>query len=312
MRGVRLFFAALPALTLVAGLVSELPERIAIHWGFFGVPDGSAPRGIAFAVAVAVVAGLSLCALVRSRSEEHVSELVTLSFVAALCTGVWAGICFANHGQVSWEEAALSLWTGLGFITTACLASWAVARVVRRPETTGSKPSIGLQEGQTGVFFTQIASPLMGALAILLLGLSALVLLNASSFLALFLSVLAVLLLMFARVSLSIDRVGLSITYGLFAFPRQTIPMSEIVSAEAIIVRPLAYGGWGYRGSLHVFGKAALVLRAGVAIKLLLANGKTFVVTVDNAESGAGLINDLVRNSSTLESRDSAGTTQLG
>jgi hypothetical protein len=56
----------------------------------------------------------------------------------------------------------------------------------------------------------------------------------------------------------------------------------------------MQWGGWGYRGSRRLFRKAAVVLRAGPALRLDLADDTQLVVTVDDAESGAGLLNDLL------------------
>lgn len=299
MRVVQLFLALLPAVALVVGLVAELPEYIAIHWGLSGQPDGSAPSGVAFVVALVAIAGTSLYALIRSRAESKPggpTELVSLSFVATLLTGVWTGICSANHEVVAWEQATLSLWASVAFVGAACTAAWVVGRLVRRPaEAARERASVGLREGQRGVFFSQVASPLMAGLAVLLMAAGVVVLLNASWVAAAGLCSVSVVLLMFARVSVSIDDAGVHIAYGPFSVPRQTIPLRDVVSAEAIDVRPMAYGGWGYRGSLRFLGKAALVLRAGVGIKLSLESAKTFVVTVDDAGTAAGLINDLVR-----------------
>jgi hypothetical protein len=36
------------------------------------------------------------------------------------------------------------------------------------------------------------------------------------------------------------------------------------------------------------------VLRSGPALRLALRNGKTFLVTVDDAATGAALLNDLI------------------
>jgi hypothetical protein len=47
-------------------------------------------------------------------------------------------------------------------------------------------------------------------------------------------------------------------------------------------------------GLLLVFGAAAVVLRRGPALRLTLRDGKTFLVTVDDAATGAALLNDLI------------------
>jgi hypothetical protein len=43
-----------------------------------------------------------------------------------------------------------------------------------------------------------------------------------------------------------------------------------------------------------MFGAAAVVVRRGPALRLSLRDGKTFLVTVDDAETGAALLNDLI------------------
>lgn len=299
MRIVQLFIALLPMLALAVGLAAELPEQIAIHWDLSGQANGSAPSGLAFLLAFVAIAGTSSYALFRSRTEAMSSgptELVSLSFIATLLTGVWAGVCAANHRVDAWEEASLSLWMSMLFVGTACAFAWGVGKLVRRPAAEPKdSASVGLRDGQRGVFFAQVASPLMAGLAVAFLAAATIVLMNASWVLAASLGALSVVLLMFARVSVSIDESGVHMTYGPLSFPRQTIPLCDVVSAEAIEVRPMAYGGWGYRGSLRIAGKAALVLRAGTGIKLSLEQAKTFVLTVDDAASAAGLINDLVR-----------------
>ena len=47
-------------------------------------------------------------------------------------------------------------------------------------------------------------------------------------------------------------------------------------------------------GSLLRFGDVSVVLRGGPALRLTLREGKTFLVTVDDAATGAALLNDLI------------------
>jgi hypothetical protein len=83
------------------------------------------------------------------------------------------------------------------------------------------------------------------------------------------------------------------VRYGPLPWPTSHIALSSIKTAIAIDVRPSAHGGWGYRGSRRLFGKAAVVVRGGDGIRIDLADGTEFVVTVDDAEQGAGVLNDL-------------------
>lgn len=61
--------------------------------------------------------------------------------------------------------------------------------------------------------------------------------------------------------------------------------------AEAV---DLTAFNFGYRGSLAVFGSATVALRRGPALSLILRDRKAFTVTVDDAATGAALLNDLI------------------
>jgi hypothetical protein len=71
----------------------------------------------------------------------------------------------------------------------------------------------------------------------------------------------------------------------------------------------LSGNSFGYRGSLLIFGAAAVILRRGPALKLTLRDGKTFLVTVDDAATGAALLNDLLKaeTAETAEGGSSGG-----
>jgi hypothetical protein len=83
------------------------------------------------------------------------------------------------------------------------------------------------------------------------------------------------------------------VAYGPLGLPRQRVPLSRIRGARAIHVTPLRHGGWGYRGSLLVFGRAAIVVRGGDGIRVDCDRGR-LVITIDDADTAAGLLNDLV------------------
>ena len=52
------------------------------------------------------------------------------------------------------------------------------------------------------------------------------------------------------------------------------------------------FGGWGLR--LSVEGRFGVVLRQGEAIEVTRANGRRFLVTVDDAATGAALLQALI------------------
>jgi hypothetical protein len=95
------------------------------------------------------------------------------------------------------------------------------------------------------------------------------------------------------RVEVRVDGDGLEARTR-WGFPRVRFPLAEIEQATAIDVRPSRWGGWGYRGSVSLFRRAAWVLHGGPGIRLDLAKGRVFVVAVDDAEAGAAALADLL------------------
>ena len=70
-----------------------------------------------------------------------------------------------------------------------------------------------------------------------------------------------------------------------------SVPLRRIATAQAIDIHPTDWGGWGYRGSLTLMKRAAVVLRAGPGIRLDLHDGEVFVVTIDDPDRPARLLN---------------------
>ena len=107
-------------------------------------------------------------------------------------------------------------------------------------------------------------------------------------------ALLLLVYLAFGWIRVSVDARGLRIRYGVLPWPVTSVPLDDIRQAERIDLRPLEWGGWGYRGSRKAFRRAAVVLRGGDAIKLQLTDGREFAVTVDDAATGAAVLTDLL------------------
>ena len=107
-------------------------------------------------------------------------------------------------------------------------------------------------------------------------------------------ALLVILYLALGWIRVSVDARGLRIRYGLLPRPVTSVPLDDIRRAERIDLAPFQWGGWGYRGSRKAFGRAAVVLRAGDAIKLQLTDGSEFAVTVNDAATGAALLAGLL------------------
>jgi hypothetical protein len=70
---------------------------------------------------------------------------------------------------------------------------------------------------------------------------------------------------------------------GTLGFPRVSIPIDQIAQVSTLDIKPIRWGGWGYRGSLRAFKRAAMIVRAGEGIRIDLNGGRIFIVTVDDA-----------------------------
>ncbi len=94
------------------------------------------------------------------------------------------------------------------------------------------------------------------------------------------------LMVQFRRITITVDDTHLRTAFAWPGFIRVRIPLAEIERLEYVPdLRPVRYGGWGYRGSLRVLKKAAVVLRRGPGVIFALTGDRRYIVTVDEAES---------------------------
>ena len=107
---------------------------------------------------------------------------------------------------------------------------------------------------------------------------------------AYFLLILAALpTIALSRVRVDINSEELKMSFGPIGWPTKRIPTADLVSADAIDLAPMQWGGWGYR---WLPGRTAVVLRKGPAIAVEKADGKLFAVTVGDASTGAEVLRD--------------------
>ncbi len=75
------------------------------------------------------------------------------------------------------------------------------------------------------------------------------------------------------------------VLYGPGGLVRQIFGPDQIVSAKARDLSFPQVGGWGYRGSLTMLRRAAVVTRRGDALELQLTRKRRFIVTVDEPDA---------------------------
>lgn len=299
----------MPMVTLAAIIIpylavrSDLPDRVATHFDGSGTPDGSMSPGMMILTTLALAGlGVAGCAwLAWSRSPLPRSLAPTVGFLGGFLAGMGAGIALvtvlSQRGLDDWTEApdvwALVVVPVVLGVALGVLASWFASILPAKPSThlAGTPPSMKLDHGQHAVWTETLHSKWLlrfGVIAIV-----AGVVVAAGTFWWLMLPAVfsGVAMISFATLRVRADQHGLHIRYGILPWPRTSVDVADIETASVIDVRPMEWGGWGYRGSLKLMKQAAVVHRAGPGIRLDLVDGKVFVVTVDNPEQPVALLN---------------------
>ena len=176
----------------------------------------------------------------------------------------------------------------------AALADYALRRYagLGLPDDGFPRSSLGLRPGERAVWTGRARTrwPLATWWLAVLLGLG--VLDRDLITQLIFVSVVVVIALLgFTSVRVTVAARGVTVGYGVLGLRLTRIPLRRIAFAEAVerekSILPIT-------GSLLTFGDVSVVLRGGPALRLTLRDGKAFLVTVDDAATGAALLNDLI------------------
>jgi hypothetical protein len=184
-------------------------------------------------------------------------------------------------------------------VVVAALAAAAVSRSARSldaavvAESPAERATVGLASGERATWIASAHNRWLGGIALVLVGAAAAGHTLVPGWSALSCVAIAVLLAAFAEIHARVDDRGLSIAFGPWRLPRMRVPLDRIRNARMIDIEPMANGGWGYRGSLSILGRAAVIVRRGEGLELRLDRDQTLIVSVDDAKTAAGLINDL-------------------
>ena len=282
---------------------SDLPDRVASHYGISGRPDGSMTLDQFVIVIGALMAlGLGACvaiALTRRKFQPMFAPSVSFvgAFIGALCAGILATTAIDQRGLERWQDATLSPWALIvwigGSVIVGSTAAWIASSLPFKGKTGTdvSPPAMNLAPGERVFWSSTLSSrwPLLSGLAILLVALVVKQL--TELWVVLVLLLIAITLSAFGRIRVTADQSGLQVRYGFFGWPRTSVPIHRIATAQAIDIRPADWGGWGYRGSLALLKRAAVVLRAGPGIRVDLHDGKVLAVTIDDPDQPARLLN---------------------
>lgn len=310
----------LPAVVVIAGLVllllaaPSLPDPVAVHWGADGRPDGFGPLWLTLLLVGVTGLGLPVLLTVMTlpalRAGDHgrvypflaafsLGLAVFVTLLVTVATLQQAGLANAQDAPPVW--LALASATVLG--GAAGVAGWFIQP--RDPFAAAAAEAAApttLAPGETAVWVRRVAISRTGTIALgsavlLLVCITVITALTIDDILALWITAAATVVVALAVLTnlvfhVRIDDSGLTVTSAA-GWPRFHVALSDVRDAADVSVDPMGeFGGWGMRWAPN--GRFGVVVRKGPGIEVRRSNGKTFTVTVDDAHTGAALLNGLV------------------
>lgn len=299
-------WAMVAGLGLLAGVPwllvwGDVPDPLATHFGAGGEANGHMGHPVALGfLGGGVVVAMVWLRLAQRRHDRQLTA--TAMFFGAVFAVVSLLTARANEGVARWEDAELPLWL-LVFPTIGAAGLAALAAALEPSKVHDVAPSgaprlplrasdrvawLGRARGGWVLWFPLVLS---GILSIASLGHPLVALGPFAAFLACF---------GFGAVRVRVSERGVLVRPWLVSWPHVELSLDDIEGAQAVHINPLEWGGWGYRGSLRLSGRAAWVLRRGDALVLELTRGRRFAVTVDGADEAAAVVNGLLARSTTV------------
>lgn len=300
------------AMTLVGMIVMltwlpDLPATVAVHWGLDG-PDGFASPLLSIFLPIAIV--VVFCAFsVGSAWATRPSGLLAPTQKFVLVTGIWlsAMLTLAIGGSlaIQREISDAAVPGGVGtFMLIGAAAGLVLAAagwfVLPAADTTNSpasavvpaavEPGERVSWSKTVGLAVPVVALVIGTLVVVIAAaVATAIVAPAEVWFGVGALVVVLLLLLFtASWRVTADVRGLIVRNAL-GWPRVAIPVSRISAVHVVQVDAAAeFGGWGYRWGGP--GRTGIILRSGEAIEVTATNGKRFVVTVGDAETGASVL----------------------
>ncbi|KAA9379762.1 DUF1648 domain-containing protein [Microbispora cellulosiformans] len=305
-------WTVLVAAVLVAvplAFAGRLPDPVASHWGPSGQPDRSMPSAALtlFALVWAVIAGTGLAGLARARGEirreTRAWYAAGLGWIGGFLIGIQAVTVAANLGRDDWTQAASLNWE-IAVVVGVAFALGALGRLAGRlgpddapPERERPGPLIDLDPRKRPVWVSTATAPWAVALGVVAF---AVALSFAAAALwglapagwatALPLALVGVIGLAVSSVSVRIASEGLTMAFGPLRWPSRTVRLERVERAWVDWRSPVQVGGWGIRG---LPGRATVMIRGGECLVVRYTSGGQLAISVDDAETGAALLNTL-------------------
>lgn len=280
----------------------RLPDPVASHWGLDGRPDGSLPL---LADAILPAAMLALMVAIPWRAvttaDRRIGQwlLAVVTAVVALLAALRVVTLAANLDAPDWSAAGRLTPSVLVVVLVVAGVGAALGRRVgatlpeRAPRRRSVMATARLDDevlvwhGRASAPPALLAMPLIALAAAFAAVLAPGGLRGPLVAVAILIGVVAAA---FGSVRATVGPAGLVVRLGVLGWPRVRVPIDDVETVEVEDVEPLHYGGWGWR---VVPGTRALVLRRGEAIRVGRRSAPTLVVTIDDADSAAGVLSAL-------------------
>lgn len=294
------------AIAIVALLLLDLPEQIAVHWNFEGADrfgtkaDLVVPLALVVPLLIAVMVGFFV-ALSRNGSNTALERFIvgTVNFVGIGIPLTMLGTALAQLSGPDESGATAAVWVCGGLAVGAAagvglaLLTTPIAVV---PAGELGAPALALGDTERAAWSRSV---LPSAVPAIVIAASAVVvtvvLIVVGSPVALTVVLLAVFVAAFSLLlwRVRVDNRGILVRSAL-GIPRFVIAPHQIVEAREIAVDPVRqFGGWGIRFGGLGWG---VIVRRGQAIEVVRSDGKAnFVVTVDDAATAAALLTAIAR-----------------
>lgn len=292
------------AAILLTSWRSDLPDPIAVHWGARSMPDGFGSAGqpiliMAVLALVAIAAGVATTltapssSVARSFAGLTAGISVFLSGVVLVSTAVQRGVAdaavVAFPGWVIPVAAAVAI--GAGLVAAAIIPDWAGSPGAPVGDPVQALP---ISADERVVWSSSVTAPLP---VVLLAGLGVVATLIPAVLLGMWWMLTISVALVAATATMltirvTVDRSGLRVRSAL-GWPRTRTAAGQIASVGTTRVRALRdFGGFGYRIAVHghLRGARGFILRSGEALVVTTRDGGTEVVVVDDAETGAAVL----------------------
>ncbi|HEY9497536.1 MAG TPA: DUF1648 domain-containing protein [Terrimesophilobacter sp.] len=295
------------ATVLMLTWLPDLPDPIAVHWGGAGA-DGFGPAlpfALLPALTALIVGGGAVSMAWRPSASgrlgwnQKIVVVMSVWLSTLISGGFGAGVAM-QRGLADARESpgvgtSLALAAAIGILLAA--AAWFILPRGESVDEPGAAARPVDVRGEERVSWSKSAR--IGTTPMLLIGLVIVVALATvvASVLAsptwtlhgtVTIAVVAALAVTSFWWRVSADRRGF-IAKGLLGWPRKRISLDRIRSVRVVEVHPTRdFGGWGWRWAGD--GRSGIVLFSGQGIEVTQLNGKRFVVTVEDAKTGAGVL----------------------